>query len=523
MQTSRIFALLLGAMMASCCLSQTAPPAAISAPSAASGSTSQPGPADNTAVAANLVKLYKANENTPGGLEIFQHPVTYLTQIRKAAAQAAQPEATAANNASVANAVQNRTDQQTTAPAGSPSSSSTTSKGSVPSLLSFAVESGALTESANGTTTTVQANLANVLKAINGTKFMTFYRSQPSNLLAHTLSTASVSASFNTGSSSSSTSTSTSPSTFNSLTAHMDLRNHRDPRDLKWFNEWNNLSNNQLQAVATNVPEYEQALQQKIPTQYAQWTAEAQTELTRLGATKSPSDDQITTAMMTILNDFETLLYTPSGQDYAADYSKALQVYAAADSVVLNKIGTSFVFSFEYTFVNQASASLPKSTTQTYSIGTTPPDLSTFNLIFAGGNLFGTNATLTANASTTLFTAPSAQLHLTPVRDYKISGELDVPLPPIGGSKKSTIEISGLFQDLIQEPLGQTVTVNGVAVSTRGNIWLGQGKWNLPIGSTGVTVPFSVTGSNRTDLIKETHVIGSFGISYNLDSLFAKP
>jgi hypothetical protein len=472
------------------------------------------------------VTLYKANENVSGGLDIFQHPDTYVTQIQnattKAAQSAAKPAATAANNASVAGAVQNRTDQQTTAPAGSPGSTSTTSQGSVPSLLSIATETGALTQSVSGNTTTVQANVPNVIKAINGTKFMDFYRSEPSNRMAQVLSTTSIAASFNTGSSSSSTSTSTSPSLFSSATAHVDFINHRDPRDAKWFKEWTRLSNSQLQSVANAVPNYEQTLHEKMPTQYAQWQTEIQSELGTLAAIKNPTDSQITTTMTAILTDFDTLLYSATAQEYAADYNKALEAYATADSAVLNEISTSFVFSFEYTFVNQASVALPKSTTQTYSLGTTAPDLSTFNLILSGGDLFGIKATLTANASATLFTAPSAQLQLAPVRDYKISGELDLPIPPIAGSKKSTISVSGLFQDLIQEPLGQSVTVNGVSVSTRGNIWLGQGKWSIPIGTTGVTIPFSVTGSNRTDLIKETDVKGSFGISYNLDSLFAK-
>ena len=90
--------------------------------------------------------------------------------------------------------------------------------------------------------------------------------------------------------------------------------------------------------------------------------------------------------------------------------------------------------------------------------------ISTFNLILSGGDLFGIKATLTANASATLFTAPSAQLQLAPVRDYRISGELDLPIPPIAGSKKSTISVSGLFQDLIQEGCHRE---RGLGIDTR--------------------------------------------------------
>lgn len=116
----------------------------------------------------------------------------------------------------------------------------------------------------------------------------------------------------------------------------------------------------------------------------------------------------------------------------------------------------------------------------------------------------------------------SSQLHLTPVRDYKFATEVDIPVPAIASLAKSTVSLSGLFQGLLQEPLGQQITVNGVAVKNTGNIVLGQAKWSFPVGTSGVTFPISITVSNRTELIKETNVKGTFGISYNLDSLFSK-
>jgi hypothetical protein len=196
--------------------------------------------------------------------------------------------------------------------------------------------------------------------------------------------------------------------------------------------------------------------------------------------------------------------------------------YTTKKNGIISEINKSPVFSFEYTFTNQSSVALPKSTTQTYAIGTAAPDLSNFNLIFqAPLSPKGSNQII-VNASTTLFTAPSAQLHLSPVRDFKVSAEADFSLPSFVQLAKSTLSISGLVQDLLQEPLGQQVTVNGVSVTNTGTIVLGQVKWTFPAGTSGITFPVSFTASNRTDLIKETTAKGTVGISYNLDNLLAQ-
>lgn len=45
-----------------------------------------------------------------------------------------------------------------------------------------------------------------------------------------------------------------------------------------------------------------------------------------------------------------------------------------------------------------------------------------------------------------------------------------------------------------------------------------QAKWEFPI-TRGVSIPISVTWANRTELIDEREIRGTFGISYDFSSL----
>lgn len=42
------------------------------------------------------------------------------------------------------------------------------------------------------------------------------------------------------------------------------------------------------------------------------------------------------------------------------------------------------------------------------------------------------------------------------------------------------------------------------------------------MGQSGVRIPLSFTTSNRTELIKETEILGNIGITFDLDKLFVK-
>ena len=59
-------------------------------------------------------------------------------------------------------------------------------------------------------------------------------------------------------------------------------------------------------------------------------------------------------------------------------------------------------------------------------------------------------------------------------------------------------------------------------LNTKGSIGIVQGKIEIPIGKTGVVFPIAISWANRTELIKASGVKGQFGISFDLDKLFAQ-
>jgi hypothetical protein len=58
--------------------------------------------------------------------------------------------------------------------------------------------------------------------------------------------------------------------------------------------------------------------------------------------------------------------------------------------------------------------------------------------------------------------------------------------------------------------------------NTRGTTAVGQLKLTVPTKGAGIRIPLSVTWANRTDLVKEKVVRANVGVSYDLDSVFAR-
>lgn len=79
-----------------------------------------------------------------------------------------------------------------------------------------------------------------------------------------------------------------------------------------------------------------------------------------------------------------------------------------------------------------------------------------------------------------------------------------------------------MYLHLLEEPLGQQVMVNGVAVTRTGGIGFFQSKLTIPAADSVVKIPISFTVANRTELIKEKDVRGTIGVTFDFDSLFSK-
>jgi len=144
------------------------------------------------------------------------------------------------------------------------------------------------------------------------------------------------------------------------------------------------------------------------------------------------------------------------------------------------------------------------------------PSLSNFKFIAEKGAYKG-SLDLTANASVTFLNSTLAGSTTKRLRDVSLSGQLDVPLGNVVTTGKFLLSFAGQFQHLAADE-----KVSGVLVASKGNIGVGQVKLTIPVRGTAFKIPISFSFANRTELIKEKHVRGNFGLTFDLDSLLAK-
>lgn len=410
-----------------------------------------------------------------------------------------------------------RLDKQVGGGASNSGSTSLVSKGSVPALFGFAVENGALLESVSGTTITFRGNPAGILKALEKKHYLASGMTDETDPAIRFLNKISFAVSFDTSRGAQSNTFTGDRQQLSGYSFRFDVRNKRDPRHPEYVRSWNGLLAQSGTLLANRLQTFNNVLR-GLPA-FTAWRDAA------ILAIDQAAEDKVDAVVAQQAEAFRKTLGTdPQVQQAVKGAADALSLFVSGRNQLLNGIAKSLIVTFEYTNSRQKPAAgmmmAAAGAAPAASMNPAIPDLSNFKVI-AQGRFVG-KAEMTGNASLTIFNSIPAGMRLGRVRDYRLSGEFDIPLPEIQGLGQSALTFSGLFLALRQPALGMPVVVNDQMIDTKGNVGLFQAKFTIPVKGGGVKIPFSLTYATRTELNKEADVRGNIGLTLDLDTIFAR-
>jgi hypothetical protein len=434
-----------------------------------------------------------------------------------------------------------RVDTQLGSTSQSQGSTSLAMKGTVPAILGFAVEHGALTRDVNGTVATFRFSPPGLLKALQGEGLLDIYESYEKSAAFRFASRFSFAASFDTSRGDTPNTLLANEQQLTEWSANVVLFNNRDPRRREYQKFWNDL--------ALDVKDYTSAIRHLKDVlagtvSFRNWhdalTKRITNEVdTPLLATGPPpfSDDAVKKAadVMTVIlsEELKKLSEDPLAGELktamARDLGAALDSYVAALTDVVK-------------FRNNVYAYALKGSLATFDWTTARdpnlPDLYTLTGVYETSFGAGRKTDFTANAALSFYASkPAGSDHK--LKDWALTGQLDRPLG-------SLLEIpfvftaSGKWQYIPNDtPVSAAALATGAdttpmtpeaspgeamatAMAPKGHLVLGQAKLTIPLRG-GARIPFSVTLANRTELITEKKVIAraNFGITFDLDAFAA--
>jgi len=399
----------------------------------------------------------------------------------------------------VVQAEEARMDKQVGGNDESSGSTSLTSKGSVPAILGLAVENGALIQSVSGTTITFRGNPVGLIKAFGGAGFIESYREEEQDPATRILRRLSFALSFDTSRGVQSTGTGSQPvftgdrQQLSSYSVRFDVVNHRDPRDRSYTERWSQLTTAQLTALNRELQKIGSFLE-KDPA-FLAWHDQATEALAAAAATDVPA------ILSRELFKLADLKLAPEVERNLDLFLKTFAKFLDNRDQLLALIAKGGIVTLEYTSLRPLDQ----------------PSFSNVKLI-AETSAFNGKADLTANAAVNFFNQTPVGPDTRRLRDYQASAQLDLPLGDPLRFGSFVLSFSGKIQHL----MSNTPLPGGTTLDTKGNITLAQLKLTVPVKGSGVKIPLSITYSNRTELIKENEVRGNIGITFDIDSLFAR-
>ena len=440
-------------------------------------------------------------------------------------------------------AYQSLPDKQTSAQPGSSGSTSLVSKNAGAAILAFAVDSGALTESVSGTTTTVSGNLEGIGSLLTGKSPISINpaKQSPWRTIAGTIN---LTGTFALAQPSAQTTTDTQPATGTSpstgtevsfpssvgkltgLTAQFNIHNRFDPHSATFRKNWE-ANKPSLNAAAPEILKASSTVMLALECAAckAEWPIAIAGINQGLGA-KNPR--QVADAFDSYV---AALLAHAKAADpnFDADVVNAVkatsQYQNAVKAVVNNTVGN--LLTLQYDFFKPVSQ--PESHTFKFVYGNVPSGQTGISSILSAGS--GAKSLFTANLGINIYggaipaSAKYGRLHY-----GQASVEFDRPIALISSSVPAVFSLAGYWQyqptasvlNITQGDVAPGTTIDAptqVLVGTAGSLWVTQAKITLGKGRSGVTVPIGVKWSNKTDLLTGNKIGGQVGISYDLSSL----
>jgi hypothetical protein len=462
----------------------------------------------------------------------------------------------------------NRTDKQAGSSAGTGGSTNLVSKGATAQILSVAAEYGALTESVNNSTVTVQGSVSGLPGALIQQGFVPYCPASEQSRtgclhqsLIDVLSRISYGVSFNTSQSAQSVTGSTSGSTskggaqqvtfspssnqISEVTAKISLFQTKENIASEQFHtDWQNSVKNLNDGdVATAFSNLWQNLIVPANASFGNWLDCAQ------GALQNAKPQQVEETWLSYADRLVKILdgtnvFTPPGSNPpCADVptkdpsvkaiAAASQSNASIQEAAVAALRALATFEFnEQQFVDSLINKPVLTFEYEYNRPTAQPDISTFRLIYSQG--WKTNWTATANGAFAIFNSASSSAipGASRLADVQAAGELDRNFNLFG---PDTVSIAEYFQyqsspSIINvspsNPL-QGITFTGLPSTAsqvfvqKGNINVVQLRLSVGVGQSSVKFPISITYSNRTELITKPEWNAQVGVTYDLDALFA--
>ena len=157
----------------------------------------------------------------------------------------------------------------------------------------------------------------------------------------------------------------------------------------------------------------------------------------------------------------------------------------------------------------------------------TGPSQSNFRVIWESD--FSKAWEFTFNGSFTFYDSPLMEKNASRIRDFQFAAQLDRPLGQVQKIGNLVLSLAGKYERLAETamlPAAMMAAGGGAGMMgfkpPKGDIVLGQAKLTIPVKGSGAKIPISLTVANRNEVIKEREVRGNIGLTFDLDTLFAK-